>query len=222
MPAYTNTESGRQTHRQTSADNIALGFRPREFSCLPVADSPYRMASTIHQIWGNFLSHRIGCLPARPLASALRRLEPLIHSPLYTKPFRRVGCLPACPLASALCQLAPFYRKVFFLHQIPSCFPAGPQIYTGLSCSAWAPVLLSILPLCPGSVLFPWSRDPGRAPKCFARCPNPQAGREKASKTMQLAKKGKFITDSNQGSCRASNTVVRGQRALSRGGYPNL
>ena len=162
MPAYTNTESGRQTHRQTSADNIALGFRPREFSCLPVADSPYRMASTIHQIWGNFLSHRIGCLPARPLASALRRLEPLIHSPLYTKPFRRVGCLPACPLASALCrlaplyrkfshgvgclsacplasalcQLAPFYRKVFFLHQIPSCFPAGPQIYTGLSCSA--------------------------------------------------------------------------------------
>ena len=59
-------------------------------------------------------------------------------------------------------------------------------------------------------------------PSCFARCPNPQAGREKASKTMQLAKKGKFITDSNQGSCRASNTVVRGQRALSRGGYPNL
>ena len=39
---------------------------------------------------------------------------------------------------------------------------------------------------------------------------------------MQLAKKGKFITDSNQGSCRTSNTVVRGQRALSRGGYPNL
>ena len=39
---------------------------------------------------------------------------------------------------------------------------------------------------------------------------------------MQLAKKGKFIIDSNQGSCRTSNTVVRGQRALSRGGYPNL
>ena len=52
-------------------------------------------------------------------------------------------------------------------------------------------------------------------------CPNPRAGREKASKTMQLAKKGKFITDSNQGPCRASNTV-RGQRAPSRGGYPNL
>ena len=54
---------------------------------------------------------------------------------------------------------------------------------------------------------------------CFARCPNP---REKASRTVQLSKKGKFITDSNQGSCRTSNTVVRGQRALSRGGYPNL
>ena len=50
----------------------------------------------------------------------------------------------------------------------------------------------------------------------------PRGGREKASKTMQLAKKGNFITDSNQGSCQASNTVVRGQRALSRGGYPNL
>ena len=37
---------------------------------------------------------------------------------------------------------------------------------------------------------------------CFARCPNPRAGREKASKAMQLAKKGKFVTDSSQGSCR--------------------
>ena len=37
---------------------------------------------------------------------------------------------------------------------------------------------------------------------CYARCPNPQAGREKASKTMQHAKKGKFIADSSQGSCR--------------------
>ena len=39
---------------------------------------------------------------------------------------------------------------------------------------------------------------------------------------MQLAKKGKFITVSNQGSCHTSNTVVWGQRALSRDGYPNL
>ena len=38
-------------------------------------------------------------------------------------------------------------------------------------------------------------------------------GREKASKTMQLAKKGKFITDLNQGSCRASNTVGTGSES---------
>ena len=38
-------------------------------------------------------------------------------------------------------------------------------------------------------------------PECFARCPNPWVGREKASKTMQFAKKGKFITDSSQGFC---------------------
>ena len=69
-----------------------------------------------------------------------------------------------------------------------------------------------------------WAQENVGIPSCscFARCLNPQAGREKASKTMQLAKKGKFITDSNQGSRRTSNTVVRGQRALSRGGYPNL
>ena len=35
---------------------------------------------------------------------------------------------------------------------------------------------------------------------CYAQCPNPQVGREKASKTMQLAKR-KFIADSSQGSC---------------------
>ena len=55
-------------------------FRPPEFSRLPVAGSPYWMASTVHQTWGperNFLSCRIGCPPACPLASALRRLGPL-------------------------------------------------------------------------------------------------------------------------------------------------
>ena len=55
---------------------------------------------------------------------------------------------------------------------------------------------------------------------CYVRCPNPRAGREKASKTMQLSKKGKFIADSSQGSRRASNTVVRGQRAQIPSCYP--
>ena len=128
---------------------------------------------------------------------------------------RRTGCLRRVRWPRPYAGWLPFIKSLL-------CFPAGPRIYTGLSCSAWAPVCLSILPLCPGSVLFPRSRDPGRAPKCSARCPDPRAGREKASKTTQLAKKGKFITDPSQGSCRASSTVVRGQRAPSRGGYPNL
>ena len=113
------------------------------------------MVPTVHQTWGrerNFLSRRIGCLPARPPAWALRWL-----APLYRKLSRRVGCLPARPLASALRRLAPLYRKLsrrigglparplasalrwlapfiesFLLHQIPSCFPAGPRIHTGL------------------------------------------------------------------------------------------
>ena len=55
---------------------------------------------------------------------------------------------------------------------------------------------------------------------CYARCPNHRAGREKASKTMQLTKKGKFIADSSQGSRHASNAVVRVQRALSPSCYP--
>ena len=38
--------------------------------------------------------------------------------------------------------------------------------------------------------------------KCYAWCPNPQAGREKASKTTQHAKKGKFIADLSPGFCR--------------------
>ena len=43
---------------------------------------------------------------------------------------------------------------------------------------------------------------------CFAQCPNPRVGREKASKTMQLAKKGKIITDSSQGSCRIQRSAA--------------
>ena len=94
----------------------------------------------------------------------------------------------------------PFIES-FLLCQMPSCFSAGPRIYTGLSCPAWALVLLSIPPLCPVSVLFPRSRDPRRTPKCYAQCPNPPAGKEKTSTTMQHAKEGKFIADSSQGPC---------------------
>ena len=167
MPAHTQTRRAEDKHtdRQTSADNIALGFRAPWILLPPGSRFTYRMASTAHQTWGqerNSPSRRAGCLPARPLASALRQLERLIRPP---------------------------FIESFLLNQIPSCFPAGPRIYTGLSCPAWAPVLLFIFPLCLASILFSQSRDPGRAPKCYARCPNPRAGRENASKTMQLAKR---------------------------------
>ena len=167
-------------------------FGPPEFSHLPVAGSPYWIASTVHQTRGrerNFPSSRAGCLPARPLASALHRLE--------------------CPVCS------PVYRKLSSC-QIPSCFPAGPRTYTGLSCPAWAPVLLFIFPLCPASILFSRSRDPGWAPKCYARCPNPRVGREKASKTTR--KKGSLLLTQARAPA-ASNAVVQGQRALSPSCY---
>ena len=50
----------------------------------------------------------------------------------------------------------------------------------------------------------------------------PEGEERRLLKQCNSQKKGKFITDSNQGSCQTSNTVVRGQRAPSRGGYPNL
>ena len=62
---------------------MALGFGPPEFSCLPVAGPPYRMASTVHQTWGNFLSRRIGCLPARPLAKAYTGWLPFIEKSFF-------------------------------------------------------------------------------------------------------------------------------------------
>ena len=107
----------------------------------------------------------------------------------------------------------PLFRK---LSPAPVAFlllsRASGLHWTFLSCLSTGAV--SILPLCPGSVLFPWSRDPRRAPKCYARCPNPPAGKEKTSKTMQHAKEGKFIADSSQGPCcNQSSGAVREPQA---------
>ena len=82
MPAYTHKHRGAETNTRTNIgrQHSCWVFRPPEFSCLPVADSPYRIASTVHQTWGqerNFLFLRISCLPARPLPSALCQLAPL-------------------------------------------------------------------------------------------------------------------------------------------------
>ena len=151
------------------------------------------MVSTAHQTQDqerNSPSRRAGCLPARSLASVLRRLERPIRSPFIDS---------------------------FLLCQMPSCFSAGPQIYTGLLVLPEHPCYIYPSPLSWKCSLFP-VKGSRTSPQML--CPNPQAEREKASKTIQLAKKGKFIADSSQGSRHASNAVVRGQRALSSSCYP--
>ena len=135
------------------------------------------MAFTAHQTRDqerNSPSRRADSLPARSLASVLRWLERPVHS-------------------------QPSIES-FHLCQIPSCFTAGPRSYTGLSCPAWAPVLLSILPLCPGSVLFPRSRDPREPPNVMPDVRIPE--REERRPPRQCnSQKGKFTADSSQGSC---------------------
>ena len=105
------------------------------------------------------------------------------------------------PAPAGMSNPFPLYRK---LSPVPDTFllpsRASDLHWTFLSCLSTGAI--SILPLCPGSVIFPQSRDPGRVPKCYASCLNPPAGKEKTSMTMQHTKEGKFIADSSQGSCR--------------------
>ena len=56
---------------------------------------------------------------------------------------------------------------------------------------------------------------------CCARCPNPQAGREKASKTMQLAKRGSLLLTRTRALCHIQRSGT-GQRAPSPSCYKNL
>ena len=110
---------------------------------------PPEFSSTAHQTRDqerNSPSCRAGCLPARSLASALCQLERLILSSLYRK-------------------LSPAPDS-FLLHS-----RASDLHWTFLACLSTGAI--TILPLCPGSVLFPRSVDPGRAPKCYAHCLNP-------------------------------------------------
>ena len=112
MPAHTQTKTNTWTDKCRPTTQHWV-FGPPEFSCLLVLGSPYRMTSTAHQTWARERSspvRRAGCLPARSLASVLHWLE---H--------------PVCSQPSI---------ESFLLCQIPSCFSAGPQIYTGLSCPA--------------------------------------------------------------------------------------
>ena len=111
MPAYTHKHGELYTNTQINKCRPTTQrwvFGPPEFSCLPVADS--------------FLPNGVHCSPdlgsGEELSFPQNRLPPSASAGL--------GLTPAGP---------PFIGG-FLLHQIPSCFPAGPRIYTGLSCSA--------------------------------------------------------------------------------------
>ena len=142
------------------------------------------MASTVHQTRDqerNSPSRRAGCLPARSPASVLRRLEHPIRSPV---------------------------SESFLLRQLPSCFPAGPRIHTGLP----------VLPerrryICPSPLSWKCSLLPVKGSRTSPQtlcpmCESPSGKRERNSHKREV-----FIADSSQGSHRASKAVVRGQRA---------
>ncbi|CAI9164042.1 unnamed protein product [Rangifer tarandus platyrhynchus] len=168
------------------------------------------MASTVHQTWGNFLSRRIGCLPARPLASALRRLERLIRSPLYTKPSRRVGCLPARPLASALRRLERLI-EIFLLHQIPSCFPAGPWIYTGLSCLSEHRCFYLSFPSVLEVFSFPSQGIPDEPPNVLPDVRIPER-EERSSKAMQFTKREVLLLTRVRAFCCNQHSGARSEK----------
>ena len=80
------------------------------------------MASTVHQTWGNFFSRRIGCLPARPLASALRRLALLYREILLLRQIP--SCFPAGPRFTLDSPVLPEHR-CFYL-SFPSVLEVFP------------------------------------------------------------------------------------------------
>ena len=93
---------------QPTTQRWVLG--PPESSCPPVPGSPSRMASTAHQTRVQELSFPQSRLPSSALAG--------------------LGLAPA----GASSPFPPI--ESFLLRQIPSRFPAGPRVYTGLSCPA--------------------------------------------------------------------------------------
>ena len=108
MPAYTNTESRRQTHRQTSADNIALSFRAPWILWPP--GSRFILPNGIH------------CSPDSGSGEEL----PFPQSRQPSSALAGLGLAPA-----GKSNPFPLYRK---LSPAPDTFlfTAGPRIYTGL------------------------------------------------------------------------------------------
>ena len=180
MPAYTHKHGEPKTNTRTDKRQLTTQrwvFGPPESSCLPVHGLPYRMASTVHQTWNqerNSPIHRAGCLPAHSLASVLRLLERPIRSP---------------------------FIESFLLCRIPSCFSAGPRIYTGLSCPAWARVLYLSFPSVLEVFSFPSQGIPDEPPTVMPDVRIPEREERRLPRQCN-SQKGKLIADSSQGSCR--------------------
>ena len=199
MPAHTQTRRAEDKHtdRQTSADNIALGFQA-PWILLPPG-SRFTLLTGVHCSpdlgSGEEFSFPQSRLPSSMLAGlGLTQAGAFNPFPLYRK-------LSSVPDTFLLPSRASDLHWTFL-----SCLSTGAIIYLSpLSCKR----------------SFSRSKDPGRAPKCFAWCPNPRVGREKASKTMQLAKKGSLLLTRARAPA-ASNAVVQGQRAPSPSCYTNL
>ena len=124
-------------------------------------------------------------------------------------PSRRAGCLPACSLASVLRRLERPVRspsiESSLLRQTPSCFSAGPRIYTGLSCPAWAPVLYLSFPSVLEVFSFPGQGIPDEPPNVMSDVRIPEQEERRLPRQCN-SQKGKFITDLSQGSCRIQHS----------------
>ena len=140
-------------------------------------------------------------------------------------PVRRAGCLPAHSLASVLHQLerpirSPFIES-FLLCQIPSCFSAGPWIYTGLSCPACALVLYLSFPSVLEVFSFPSQGIPDEPPNVMLDVRMPEREDRRLLRQCNMQKKGSLLRTRVRAPA-ATNAVVRSQRALSPRCYPNL
>ena len=151
------------------------------------------MVSTVHQTWGrerNFLSLRIGCLPARPLASALRRLAPLYRT------------LSSAPDTFLLSSRASDLHWTFLF-----CLSTGVFIYP--SPLSWKCSLSPVKGSRTSPQMFcPMSESPGAKRKVF--------------QDNAIRKKGSLLLTRVRAFCCNKRSGAGSEKALNRGGYPNL
>ena len=91
----------------------------------------------------------------------------------------------------------PPFIESFLLRQIPSCFPAGPWIYTGLSCLSTG-VIIYPSPLSCKCSLLP-VKGSRTSPQMLSLISESPSGKREVFQDNATRKKGKFITDSSQG-----------------------